>query len=169
MYSLFLYEKDSSSNPISTKQLRNHLINIQFISEESSSSAGKEFMSLINFMGCSPVLYEDAPHSISLQTFQHKSFIGGESINSIICPHCKNKLNTQKINTNTLTYTCSSCLKSTSLEFINWRRSAALSNTFIQISNIFPKEAQPNAVLLDSVSTLTHSQWNYFYSKTLSW
>lgn len=169
MYSLFLYEKASSGSVLSNDKLQDYLKNIQLISIQNPTQVGKEFLSHINFMGCSPLLYEDAPHSITLQIFKKKRFIGGESIHSLVCPHCKTKLNTEAIDLSVTHYNCNSCNNTYALDTINWRKSAAKSKLFIQISNIFPKEAQPNNHLLTSLASLTQTPWDYFYSKTIDW
>jgi hypothetical protein len=46
------------------------------------------------------------------------------------------------------------------------RKTGGFSKLFIEITNIFPKEALPNDQLLMRLASLTLSEWSWFYSKS---
>jgi len=41
---------------------------------------------------------------------------------------------------------------------------AGYAQLFIEITDIFPKEAIPQQLLLDKLSDITNVDWQYFYS-----
>jgi hypothetical protein len=50
------------------------------------------------------------------------------------------------------------------MEAIQWRKMAGYAHLFIEITDVFPKEAIPQTLLLDSLTDMSHTGWTYFYS-----
>lgn len=171
MYSLFIYLEQDNSNHIIKTDLIQYLINHSFIKLKQNNiyTPGGKFMNLITFMGCSPTIDHEIQTEISFNFSDDLMFVGGKSIQKLICPNCKNTLiDTEEIvtkfNHNDVILT-SCCQKNISFNHINWRKSAAQSKVFIQISNIFPNEGIPSEDLITLLSNFSKSKWSYFYSK----
>lgn len=45
----------------------------------------------------------------------------------------------------------------------NWRKSAGFARFFIEITEIYPKEAIPQPGLLSALETMSDERWKYFY------
>ena len=60
-------------------------------------------------------------------------------------------------------WACPDCRHEASPWQFNWRRSAGFGRCFIQINDIFPKEAIPQQQLLDKLNSHYGVSWHYFY------
>jgi len=173
-YSLFLFEKDSVNSEDKTKELTHCLSAIQFSthwSQSYSSQPGPNLMEYINFLGCSPTLSSGQIEStLRLHVFKSLTGLGGESIETLRFTGCKHPI----INAAQLLrdfssqprWFCAECNNNGNIEQINWRKTAGISHNFLEISNIFPKEALPTDSLLDSLQRCTQSEWSWFYSRS---
>jgi len=170
MYSLFLYDTSFHQDLYTQDTLNNYLQDIQFINiQKGVFTPSDQFMMLITFLGCSPNIKLEVKTEIKTSVKWDISAYGGNSIEKLVCPNCKSKIqdpslliskfNKQK-NWHSL---C--CKHKIDIQTINWRKSAGFSQSFIQINNIFPKEAIPSDQLLLLLSNFSQSNWNYFYSK----
>lgn len=170
MYSLYLCDSTYPNNHYTQSELIDFLISCKLIHFKSEQLLPADlFMQHITFLGCSPNLGEGISTQITAQKTSNIRAIGGNSISKLSCPHCKEKLDepsllisNYSINKN---WYAPCCLQKIPLSSINWRKSAGFSNTFIQISNIFPKEAIPSDDFLLLLSQFSLSSWHYFYSK----
>ena len=170
MYSLYLYDTLLHDKLYSKADLTSYLQKINFINNNSDGLyPADQFMFLVTFLGCSPNLNHDLKTDIQIQVKPNLNAYGGDSIEKIICPNCKKKIQEPskliKNYSKNTEWISDCCQKQILLEDINWRKSAGFSQTFIQISNIFPKEAIPSDDLLKLLSTFSNSNWKYFYSK----
>ncbi|MDT8282587.1 MAG: hypothetical protein RQ982_07210, partial [Gammaproteobacteria bacterium] len=80
------------------------------------------------------------------------------------CPKCQQAVkNWQQHKTDT-TIRCNHCDTISNIEDFNWRKMAGIARLFIEVTDIFPKEAIPQKLLLDKLADLTDIEWTYFYS-----
>jgi ssDNA-binding Zn-finger/Zn-ribbon topoisomerase 1 len=99
-----------------------------------------------------------------------KNALGGRSIDSIRYPDCKHRIDNPAELLETYPqlarWTCPECGNQGLFGQINWRKSAGFAHYFIEVSNIFPKEAVPSPGILQSLKTCTRQDWSWFYSKS---
>lgn len=173
MYSLYLYDTAIHDDIYTKNELKTLLKNINLLKNNNGIfTPADQFMNLITFLGCSPNIKLESKTFILTQVNTQLTAYGGDSIENIVCPKCKTKITNpfelisnfseQKI------WKSNCCHNTIEVQKINWRKSAAFSQAFIQINNIFPKEAIPSDQLLKQLSEFSQSSWNYFYSKQQS-
>lgn len=138
---------------------------------------GEEFLHLITFLGCSPVVSLGSPGGTG-EEFAHieicgpysgKLFIGGQNMKPIRCPVCKtshrNALDVIKewqSEPSTL-WQCPNCPHQQPLEEIKWRRSAGFGQLFLKVWGVFESEAVPGDQLMHSLKEISGESWDYFY------
>lgn len=131
--------------------------------------AGDRFLELVSFMGCSPAIQLEAGESksfcfIRLHHYDNATLITSEKqFRAPQCPQC-NKPIPGWNNSDTPNASCGNCLTTSSYEQLNWRKMAGYANYFIEITDIFPKEAIPQSSLLETIQQSTGTEWKYFYS-----
>jgi len=170
VYSLYIYDLGQQNASYNQTELIDFLIKIQFMQLENNQFLPADlFMQHLTFLGCSPSLNDELTTQISTKITPFISAIGGDSISRLSCPNCKKKIEKPSsiisnfsVNQN---WSSPCCKKLMPLSSINWRKSAGFSKTFIQISNIFPKEAIPTDDFLLQLCQFSLSTWSYFYSK----
>ena len=164
-----------------SKSLVELLQSIQFIGEPFNGDmkfyAGERFLDLIALMGCSPgIMLEPGndgqpfcyirliPRTASIE------FHGGKHTHAPRCPQCRSAVKdwTRRIsrwqeNTTGAVWKCDACGHAAAPWDYNWRKSAGFGRCFIEISNIFPKEAIPQQQLLDALNSHYGVSWHYFY------
>lgn len=99
------------------------------------------------------------------------------------CPHCNKPLaswqpghgtavqdpsrNLATSHNNALTdLHCENCGNSASPHLFNWRKSAGVACIFVEITDIFPREAVPQDNLLNALENATGYRWQHFYACT---
>jgi len=173
-FSLFLYAENSRDFHLSNAQLIGFLDEIDFISIQTGSQqlpVGSKLMDYITFLGCSPALQRGEIESgINIHHFNQLTGVGGKSIQTIRYPGCKHPVHEPE---NLVTsypevekWKCPMCGNEGKTEQIQWRKSAGFSTIFIEISQIFPKEAVPSDKLLNALHKFTNLHWQWFYSST---
>jgi len=161
--------------------LEQFLLSIQLIGEpyrnESRFLAGERFLDLIAFMGCSPDIRlepgdNDAPFcSIHLlPRTAEVEFHCGEQVHAPRCPGCRTPVNNWQSDINSWRnngsdslWICQGCRHQSYPWQFNWRKSAGFGRCFIEINNIFPKEAIPQQQLIDTLNSHYGVSWHYFY------
>ena len=156
------------------------LQNIQLISKAINKQGntyftGEKYLDYIAYMGCAPsIQFEASPNSkdsnenfckVTIQ--QHKStqlIISKNQTVSPLCPHCKKPVKNWQGNIVDKKIHCPQCNNTSNINDFNWRKMAGHAQLFIEISDIFPKEALPQQSLLDKLKNITRSDWLYFYS-----
>lgn len=135
-------------------------------------SIGDAFLNQIAFMGCAPTIKMAAENETDTQfchikIYQHDT---ARLISSKIqirppqCPRCKKPVDDWQDKLTDRTLYCEQCKTASDIEQFNWRKMAGFSRLFIEITDIFPKEAIPQTTLLDDLYQLTGIRWQYFYS-----
>ena len=173
-YSLFLYAESTTTAPsYSAAELIDYLTELEFISSSVDSTnlqPGNKLMDFITFLGCSPSLkVGEVESTIRIHYFKQITGLGGEAIETIRYPTCKHPVDDPvlllKSFPETSNWQCPVCGLEHKTNTINWRKSAGFSHVFIEVSQIFPKEAVPSDKLLGALQTFTNINWKWFYSK----
>ena len=138
---------------------------------------GDSFLDHIAFLGCSPNIKLEP--GVGHQSFCHVNIVS-TSGNHIVfrsaehtpaprCPGCGKALNDWRSLAGNgsiepgAEWQCHHCdLRAPPWQF-NWRKRAGFGRCFIEISDIFPKEALPQAGLLDVLSAAFGMKWGWFY------
>ena len=142
---------------------------------------GEEFLSLMTFLGCSPVVAlgepgltgEDFCHVAFEGPAEQTQFIGGKNVKEPRCPKCGHRYSawqellgaweTDKANYCVICPDCGSELPLTALK---WRQCAGFGRYFIKVWGIFEGEAVPSDRLLDALQQHTGTAWSYFYVRS---
>ncbi len=170
-YSLYLYADECAENVISVEKLIEKLCAIEFLKTNSQSSyiAGDQLMDYITFLGCSPSLkLGEFNSTINFYHFDKVTGMGGSSIETIKYPGCKHSVKQPASLVSDISkqpnWLCPVCGQQGKIKDINWRKSAGFSNIFIEISQIFPKEAIPSDKLTGILEEISKTKWKWFYS-----
>jgi hypothetical protein len=139
--------------------------------------AGERFLDLIAFLGCSPniKLEPDKEH----QSFCHINIVvnQGESIlfkqgrqtTPPRCPGCRKPFRAWRTLITPVTrpdeskWRCPDCGWDALPWQYNWRKTAGFGRCFIEITDIYPKEALPQANLLEALAQQYSMNWTWFY------
>lgn len=172
--SLILYPEEPDWSPDKLETITNCLNCIGLISDritnvEQHYLAGDKFLDLITFMGCSPSI-KFSPDNAS-NTFTFINLITTSDITALTsgqtqqphCPACNKSESDWRNNITATALQCSTCGKSSPPWHYNWRKSAGFGKVFVEITEIYPKEAIPQQALLDSLRHKTGLRWQYFY------
>lgn len=132
---------------------------------------GERFLDYIAYLGCSPAIeFEPDAEGENFCFIRIHHYTSPRLIRSHKqarkpqCPVCNKPISNQDVNSTAGTLLCESCHTESALEQINWRKMAGYAQLFIEISDIFPREAIPQQLLLDRLSQLTETSWSYFYA-----
>lgn len=138
--------------------------------EIQSYYAGEKFLDLIAFMGCAPTI-QFSPDD-SNKRFTHVRIISspdktlaktGQHTLTPRCPHCRQTSNNWRGTETQASWQCASCGEAAEPRDYHWRRSAGFARLFIEITEIYPKEAIPQSSLLDTLTKTYQTPWDYFY------
>jgi len=138
---------------------------------------GENFLDLIAFMGCSPDINlepgEDKRPFCHVRLQAHTpdiEFHCGDHSNIPRCPKCRspvknwqNRINSWLQDNTEALWECATCHSQSAPWNYHWRKSAGFGRCFIEIMNIFPKEAIPQQHLLDTLHSHYGLKWHYFY------
>ena len=132
---------------------------------------GEKYLDHIAYMGCAPNIQFEASNdnekfcSIKIHQYEQKKLIVSKTqARAPQCPECKKPVKNWKEKITDITLFCENCKTSTNIEEYNWRKMGGFAQSFIEITDIFPKEAIPQQSLIDKLSKITHTGWRYFYS-----
>ena len=145
----------------------------QVINKQDSYNyfTGDKFLDYIAYMGCAPTIQFEANEVNDkfcyIKIHHHKTaklISNTKPSASPHCPHCKKTVKNWQDTRTTTTIKCDQCETTSNIEDFNWRKMAGYARLFIEITDIFPKEAIPQQILLDKLAKLTDIEWQYFYS-----
>ncbi len=175
--SLFLHPAKHRIAPEDIPQLISALKEIGFISNnikgqsQNNFFTGKHFLNYIAYMGCAPAIQfavsENNENFCYIQIHQYET---AELIYSKVqsraphCPHCKKPVKDWQQHKSGSIISCNQCNTSSDIEDYNWHKMAGYSQLFIEITDVFPKEAIPQQTLLDELAGITDTAWQFFYS-----
>jgi len=137
--------------------------------------AGNKFSSLLMFCGCAPriefkplVNGELGSNFVAIQfvSFSANHFYTGKYPFHYSCSKCSTSipLNDSVTDNQSSFFSCPQCSRQYNYHKINWRRKAGFGQFFIEVKGIFEGEVIPSDELLNILSSITDSNWKYFYA-----
>ncbi len=154
-----------------TQLQQNGLISEAITERENSFFAGQRFLDYVAYMGCSPAIQFEA--SDTSKNFCHikihqydtaKLIVSQKQSRAPHCPNCNRPVKDWLHNKTEETIRCNLCNTTANIGDFNWRKMAGYARVFIEITDIFPKEAIPQQILLDKLTGICKTDWLYFYS-----
>lgn len=146
-------------NPLKAQQVQQH----------AGFYAGERFLDYIAYMGCSPAIRFEAGDDSSrfchvrLHHYDQPKLIASRlQARAPLCPHCKKPVADWQQENGKIH--CGHCNRRSAIGAFNWRKMAGISTLFIEVTDIFPKEAIPQQALLDKLAAIYPAKWLYFYS-----
>ncbi|MDH5712033.1 MAG: hypothetical protein OEZ15_10285 [Gammaproteobacteria bacterium] len=130
---------------------------------------GEKFLDHISFMGCSPnIKLEDQGGDgkftfIRVSTSKTVSALTSKHSFAPHCPQCKKPEKNWREFLKDNQIKCSGCQQTADAWQYNWRKSAGFGRCFIEVTDIYPKEAVPQPSLLGSLEKEFNVQWAYFF------
>lgn len=139
--------------------------------QENSFYTGERFLDYIAYMGCSPAIQfetnETSNNFCHIKIHQYASaklIVSQMQSRAPHCPNCSKPVKNWLSTKTSETISCELCNTTASIADFNWRKMAGYAQLFIEITDIFPKEAIPQQILLDKLSLAFNTKWTYFYS-----
>lgn len=145
---------------------------------ETHYRPGGEFISLITFLGCSPVI-TSAQSDTSGEGFSHIAFEGpldtprlvaGDNIKIPRCPACgyrfedwQSLVTAWQQQPETWSFDCPECNRQLTPPQLRWRKCAGFGRYFIKVWGIFESEAVPSPELIALLEKLGDCRWQHFY------
>jgi len=141
---------------------------------------GEEFLHLLTFLGCSPVVSLGEPgltgdefcHIEFTPAAEKPLFIAGDNIKVPRCRHCNHRVDDwqQLIDAwkrrGMDEWQCPHCGNTTPLHRLKWKQCAGFGRQFIKVWGIFEGEAVPGEELMNSLRQRSNREWDYFYCRT---
>lgn len=132
---------------------------------------GDRYLDHIAYMGCAPAIQfqasDDNDNFCFIKIHQHDSakLIHSQTQSRAPhCPACQKPVKDWTDSKTSSTIRCSHCYATSNIEKFNWRKMAGFARLFIEITDVFPKEAVPQQLLLDKLLSISKTDWLYFYS-----
>lgn len=140
---------------------------------------GAEFLYLLTFLGCSPVVSLGEP-GLTGEEFCHieftpptaqPAFTAGDNVKVPRCRHCNQRIEEWREaieawhTGGSEQWSCPHCGKSTPLHRLKWKQCAGFGRQFIKVWGIFEGEALPGEELLNALRQGTSFEWEYFYCR----
>jgi len=132
---------------------------------------GQRYLDHIAYMGCSPAIQFEASknshdfcHVIIHHYDRPQLLVSQEQTRAPHCPNCSKPIKNWQDMLTDDTINCSFCHTVSNIGELNWRKMAGYARVFIEITDIFPKEAIPQQTLLKLLNDACHTEWHYFYS-----
>lgn len=140
-------------------------------SDEQHYFTGSRFLDYVAYMGCAPAIQFEASNDkrnfcfIKIHHYDTARLICSQTqARAPHCPDCNKPVkNWQQYRTGSK-ISCPHCDTRSDIGDYNWRKMAGYAQLFIEITDIFPKEAIPQQALLDRLASITQTDWLYFYS-----
>ncbi len=132
---------------------------------------GDKYLNHIAYMGCAPTIQFEASDNsetfcfIKIHQYQTARLIHSmKQSRTPHCPRCNKPVKNWQDKKAASTIHCDLCDNTSNIEKFNWRKMAGYAQLFIEITDIYPKEAIPQPLLLDKLAGITDTRWQYFYS-----
>jgi len=176
--SLFLCPRQHDFTLNEDSALISVLQEIGFISKKINTQeadlcyfTGDYFLNYVSYMGCSPAIQFEASEGkggfcfVQIHHYDSAKLIHSKKQSRAPhCPTCRKPVKDWYKHSASTTILCEACNTTSSIETFDWRKMAGYARLFIEITDIFPKEAIPQKLLLDKLSNITNVEWQYFYS-----
>jgi len=142
--------------------------------ERTHYATGDELLGLVTFLGCAPHLVLEPPPAPRPMDFVNVALNGPLSVprlrrgrNTIAppCPACGTRGHRWDAvpGDGIPAVCCNACGTVTPAAGLNWRKTAAVANCFIDIWGIYPAEAVPNPALMDRLAAFSGGPWRHAY------
>ena len=176
--SLYLFPQQPDFNVTDISTLVLALQEIGLISDKIDSQedkhhyfSGDKFLDYIAYMGCAPAIqFETSDEKenfcfIKVHRYNIPRLIHSQTqTRAPHCPNCKKPVRDWQHQKTSTTIHCDLCNTVSDIGKFNWRKMAGFAQLFIEITDIFPKEAIPQQLLLDKMTEKFNSDWSYFYT-----
>lgn len=178
---LILHPSDPDAT-VAKSALADPLSSVGLISEpmdfqgERHYRPGDEFLQLMIFLGCSPVVSLGEPgktgeefcHIGFRETAPEPVFIAGANGKAPRCPACRQPDENWRDHFKSgkpvpPSWTCGHCGHTVPAHALNWRQSAGIARTFVMIWGVFEGEAVPSEQLMKTLAGIGYGSWSYFY------
>ena len=180
---LILTPKRFTDLPDSSEQLIASLVQEGFlgkpfeVNDEQHYMPGEEFMMLMTFLGCSPMIVtgelesggEQYCHIAIEGSFDTPRYMVGDNIKIPRCPKCGHRYDEWQ----TLlegwqqqpdeTTSCPECGEQSAITSLRWRKCTGFGRFFIKVWGIFESEAVPSPNLLVLLQRCSGVEWHHFY------
>ncbi|MDH5387360.1 MAG: hypothetical protein OEY06_02795 [Gammaproteobacteria bacterium] len=136
---------------------------------ENSYLVGEYFLDHISFMGCSPNIKLENENDdgtftfIRITTTENITALTGKHGFAPHCPQCKKPEKNWRVLLKDNQLVCSHCQQISDAWLYNWRKSAGFGRCFIEITDIYPKEAIPQSSVLELLEKRFQIPWSYFF------
>ena len=154
-----LQEIDLISEKINTQKDKHHYF------------SGDKFLDYIAYMGCAPAIQFEASDDneifcfIKIHRYNSAKLIFSQAQSRAPhCPNCNKPVHDWQHNNSSSTIHCDQCNTTSGIDKFNWRKMAGFAKLLIEITDIFPKEALPQQLLMNQLSSISKTDWQYFYS-----
>lgn len=131
---------------------------------------GEKYLDHIAYMGCAPTIQFEASDNnenfcfIKIHQLTESQLIHSQKqARAPHCPHCSKAVKNWQDKKTTSGIHCDLCGNTSGIEEFNWRKMAGYAKLFIEITDIFPKEAIPQQTLLNKLASISGVDWQYFY------
>lgn len=139
--------------------------------------AGEDFLSLLSFLGCSPTVSFDPPdtaavgsglfYHLRVQAFDRPCFRADAMTPAPRCPECRVRLEDWRrwwpAGAEPGPCACPGCGTELRPQRLNWRRSAGVGRSFIEVLGIHAGTVQPVDALFTRLAERSGAQWGYFF------
>lgn len=192
-HKLILLPADPDCPAVSTDRLATELQAIGLIGPARQLDSdrfyptGPHFLQLITFLGCSPMIELEAPSApATLATdsasgkFCHVFLSSSESLRFRAdprtpiprCPACRAPLadwqpllKAWQAHPKNSRWHCKQCGHKGDITALSFRKSAGFGRSFVEIRGIYPSEAVPGEALLNTLKSITGTDWCTLYIK----
>ena len=175
--SLYLHPKQASYVANDLPAFITALQDIGLIAQKTNNQqssqhyfTGEKYLDYIAYMGCAPTIQFEANddenfcfikiHQLASATLIHSQ----KQLRAPHCPACNKPVKNWQDKISEPGIRCDSCNIRSNIEEFSWRKMAGYARLFIEITDIFPKEAIPQQALLDKLAAITDVEWQFFYS-----
>lgn len=180
---LILHPRDAHSVPADPEGLLRQLNALGFTGEAFSFAGaehlrpGPEFLYLLSFLGCSPVVSlgspgatgEDFCHIEPGHPHHQPQLLYGSNVKQPRCRSCGQRVEDwqdllqQWAQAPQRRWDCPACGQTHRMDQLKWRQSAGLARYFIKVWGIYEGEAVPTEQLLGALHRQSGQEWTYFY------
>ena len=179
--SLFLSPVDTGFHFDDVHACLSSLQDTGFISHPVNEQAGtfytgERFLEYIAYMGCSPAVQfeasDDSDNFCHIRLHQYDEpvlIVSRKQYRPPQCPRCNKPVRSFDVDQQGKEATperiyCESCHETSATAEFGWRKMGGCARIFIEVTDIFPKEAIPQQSFLDKLNSITQTEWKYFYS-----
>jgi hypothetical protein len=178
MPSLFLHADDPLWQPRHAATLVARLQELGLLGREGEFDgtdgylAGRNFLQLLMFLGCSPrvtLAWNETVGGqqvcfIRLRAVEEPVFLATRPLPAVRCAQCRASASLSPGFGFATPYRCGECGRTTSAAGLDWRQGAGFGRFFIEVNGIHPQEAIPSDKLLEVLGRFSGCRWKYFFA-----